>query len=144
MDSYDVPVSYSQADNWWLRSPWTDNPSFAWYVRSSGLVSSGDYLVWGDSYGRVSTTLRTPIMTVMRVMWTRMVTSTTAIGISIIPTAKLITGGFALRAPTSTTLVWSARVASSTTTSMWRIPTTFLHIFPSIQLLLFNLSNRKE
>ena len=82
----DVNDSYGQPDYWWLRSPSTGSTGGgnAYYVNSSG----GVVCYWGitTSYGRVSTTLRTPITTVMRVMWTRMVTSTTAIGISIIPT----------------------------------------------------------
>ena len=65
MDGYDVPVSYGQADYWWLRSPDTTyGDDYPMLVFEDGTVGNGLIHVY-DSHGR-RPALRTPVMTTLR------------------------------------------------------------------------------
>ena len=46
-----VTYSYGQPDNWWLRSPHTDNGNGAYYVVSDGNIYHSNYHYVDDSYG---------------------------------------------------------------------------------------------
>ena len=91
----------------------------------------GSYSIIGnDSYG----TLRTPLTTAMRVVWSRMVTSTTTVGISVSPTAEPIIGGFALRTLITTAAMRTTctRMAMLITVGLSVIPTEYLNSSKSL------------
>ena len=127
-----VYYSYSLADYWWLRSPVTVRDDGACLVFPDGNVN--DYVSYGgyvdDSYGRILPTLRTPFTLTTRVGWVHLVSSASATTtMCTIPTAKLITGGFALRAPMSlATRVGYIPLAMSATATMWAIPSAGLSV----------------
>ena len=114
-------------------SPYIEEYNF---TNTCSVVTNGNIgsysIIGNDSYG----TLRTPLTTAMRVLWVRVVASTTTIGISVSPTVKPITGGFALRASVTTTVrVVFIRMVTSTSFGLSMIPTEYLNSSKSLFLL---------
>ena len=112
MNGYDVPVSYGQPDNWWLRSPWTDYDRGSCIIKPIGVIDDGSGGVT-YSYGQAAYWwLRSPVtddtfhswliipdgdvvsygrnVYSMRVMCTQMATSTTSTMCITIPTENIL------------------------------------------------------